>query len=359
MSVFLNKKIKHYLQITCISFLAHSSMICAQTENQAETSENTTTQEFPVFPESSDIDTQQSPSQNKIYTFLDKSEQVISSRFKTFVKRTDEFFANEKVFYETSGSYLRLTGEAIYQEGGQQGYYADLKLKMKLPVTEEKISLLVESNPGEEEQEINKALQETPQEAVQEQEYFAGVQTTIGEKKNWQFKPSVGLKIGSPLKYYTRFRITREVPLGEADFQFKQAFYWYNTSGWESDTSGEFNYRVSDNLLFRSTTGVNWVEETDTVITPPSDTDLVTTRQIFSLTHKISERRAISYQLGFYANDEPDYHNTHNTILAHYRQNLHDDYLFMDLIPQITYRDENDFRADYSFTVRLEMVFKG
>jgi hypothetical protein len=102
-------------------------------------------------------------------------------------------------------------------------------------------------------------------------------------------------------------------------------------------------------LLFRSTTGANWRAETEAFAL----------RQIFSLTHTLSDRRAISYQLRFDGIDEPTIHTTQYSILAHYRQNLHAGYLFMDLIPRVTYLKEYDFRADYSFTFRLEMVFNG
>lgn len=307
----------------------------------------------PLFPELNEKDLQPEEEKKDFFSFLDKPQKVISSGVERFAKATDEFFADEKVFYETSGSYMKLTAEVNFLEGGEKAYYTDLKLKIKLPVTEKKASLLIESNPAEEEEEIEKALQNTPREAVSDKDYFAGVQTTIGEKQTWQFKPSGGIKLGAPLDYYARFRLTKEVPLSSGSFQFKEALYWFNSTGWESDTAGEYNYQVLDNLLFRSTTGVNWLEE------PEEDAlDDTTLRQIFSLTHKLSERRAISYQLRFDGITEPTIHTTKYSLLAHYRQNLHADYLFMDLIPTITYLKENDFRADYSFIFRLEMVFK-
>lgn len=330
--------------------LAYGLSLPAYSQSEQEQQQETG---LPLFPELNEQDLEVEE-QEKFFSFLDRPQKLVSAGFKQFVMATDEFFADEKVFYETSGSYMRLTGEAVYTEGGHQGYYSDLKIKIKLPVTERKASLLLESNPGEEEEEIEKALQQTPEEAVQEKDYFAGIQTTVGEKETWQFKPSAGIKLGAPADYYARFRITREVPLAKGSFQFKEALYWFNSTGWESDTAGEFNYQVSDNLLFRSTTGVNWLEEPEE--DAADDTKL---RQIFSLTHKLSERRAISYQLRFDGITEPAIHTTRYSLLAHYRQNLHDDYLFMDLVPQVTYLQENDFRADYSFIFRLEMVFKG
>lgn len=319
--------------------------------SQAEP-EQTSEPTLPLFEGLDDKDLTEEE-KKKFFSFMDRPQKVISSGFERFAKATDEFFANEKVFYETSGSYMKLTGEVNFQEGGERLYYSGLKLKMKLPLTEKKASFLIESNPGDEEEEIEKALETTPRDAVSEKNYFAGVQTTMGEKQNWLFKPSAGIKLGSPLDYYTRLRLTREVPFKKSSFQFKETLYWFDSTGWESDTSGEYSLQVLDDLLFRSTTGVNWVEEPD-----EEALDDTTLRQIFSLTHQLSERRAISYQLRFDGITDPTIHTTQYSLLAHYRQNLHDDYLFMDLIPTVTYLKETNFKAAYSFIFRLEMVFK-
>ena len=332
-----------------MSIMAYSFTLSAYAQDEPEQPDEST---LPLFQELDDKDLTEEE-KKKFFSFLDRPQRAISTRFERFAKATDEFFAEEEVFYETSGSYMKLTGEVNYFEAGEKAYYSDLKVKIKLPMTEKKASLLIESNPGDDEEEIEKALEQTPREAVSEKDYFAGVQTTIGEKKNWQFKPSGGIKLGTPIDFYARFRLTKEIPLTNGSFQFKEALYWFDSTGWESDTSGEFSFQVLDNLLFRSTTGVNWLEE------PEEDAlDDIASRQIFSLTHKLSERRAISYQVRFDGITEPTIYTTQYSLLAHYRQNLHEDYLFVDLIPQVTYRKEYDFRADYSFIFRLEMVFK-
>lgn len=283
-----------------------------------------------------------------VFSILDTPQKTVSGSFENFVRSVDEFFADEKVFYETSGSYMRLTGEAIFREGGDQGYYSDLKVKVRLPTTQQKASLLLESDPTEEEEEIDKALKETPEEAVSDKDYFAGIQTTVGGKDGWKFKPSIGLRLGSSPDLYTRFRLTRKVPVSDGNFQFRQTLYWIDSSGWEADTSGEFNLPVAESLLFRSTTGANWQEETE-------ETKL---RQIFSLTQRLSERRSISYQTAFFGVNEPTTHTTNYLVSMHFRQILHEDYLFMGLIPAVNYHKDRDFQADYSLTLGIEMVFK-
>ena len=330
--------------------VAYSFALPAYSQDQPEQPDEST---LPLFEELNEKDLTEEE-KKKFFSFLDRPQKAVSSRFARFAKAIDEFFAEEDLFYDTSGSYMKLTGEVNYFEAGERAYYTDLKIKINLPATEKKASLLIESNPGEEEDELEKALEETPAEAVSEKEYFAGVQTTIGEKKNWQFKPSGGVKLGVPIDFYARFRLTKETPFTNGSFQFKEALFWFDSTGWESDTIGEFNLQVLDNLLFRSTTGVKWLEEPK-----ENAADDTTLRQIFSLSHKLSERRAISYQLRFDGITEPTIHTTQYSFEAHYRQNLHDDYLFMDLVPRITYRKDNDFQAEHSFIFRLEMVFKG
>ena len=57
--------------------------------------------------------------------------------------------------------------------------------------------------------------------------------------------------------------------------------------------------------------------------------------------------------------NEPITDNTYYLVAVHYRQNIHSDYLFMDLIPQVTYHKENDYHSEFSLTIRMEMVFRG
>ena len=74
--------------------------------------------------------------------------------------------------------------------------------------------------------------------------------------------------------------------------------------------------------------------------------------------HTLSKRRAVSYFVGAYGISEPTVHATHYIVGATYRQNIHKDYLFYELSPQLEYKKENDFHSEFSLLFRVEIIFK-
>lgn len=283
------------------------------------------------------------------FSFLDEPQKSISSGLKSFATTLDEFFADENVYYDTSGSYIKITADTIWQEGGDIGYRGDIKLKLRLPKTQEKIKLIFESDPEDREDDVAKTAEPTIQGAVEEKSYYAGIQGSFGKKEKWQFKPSIGLRLHNPPDLFTRFRFSRTADFNSWLFRFNETIFWFDSIGWGEDTTFQFDFNVLDDVLFRATTFGRWTNQNQYF-------DL---SQSFSFIHTLSKRRAISYDIGAFGISEPKVHATNYLLGVRYRQIIHSDYLFLELIPQIDYRKEHDFRAEYSFTLRLEMVFSG
>ena len=283
------------------------------------------------------------------FSFLDSPQHAVSSGLKSFAASIDEFFADEKVFYQATGSYIRLTYDSIWDEGGQVGFVEDVKLKIKLPKTEEKLKLTLETNPEEQRDDIDRAVEDAPVTAAEEKDYYAGIQAEAGKKEQWKFSTSFSGKIGKTPDYFARFRVDKSTTLGNWLHSFNQTFFWFNSSGYGSSTSYDIDHKLAEDILFRSATHARWTEENEYF-------DL---SQVFSLSQVISDRRSISYQAGVYGISEPTVFATTYLLTANYRQNIHADYLFVNLIPQIRYRKENEFHAEHSLLFRIEMVFKG
>lgn len=282
------------------------------------------------------------------FSFLDTPQEVISFGVESFAKTVDEFFSNDKVFYETSGTYLRLNVDTILSENGKREYQGDLKLKLRLPHTKNKLKLTIESDPNSKTDETNLQGEDTPAEAIEEKSYFTGVQATLGKKDAWQFKPSLGIRLGSTLEPYVRFRFKRKYDLNQWGLYWHETPYWFDSFGWGVDSYIELNKKITDKDLFRASTFARWTNQSDQF----------ELSQTFSMFHTLSKRRAISYFVGVYGISEPTVFATHYLLGLKYRQNIHKGYLFFELLPQIRYEKTNDFRAEHSIIFRLEMVFK-
>lgn len=289
------------------------------------------------------------PPRTGFFSFLDRPQEGLSAGLADMSIAMDEFFAEERVFYEKTGSYVRLTADTVFDEAGNTRYTGDLKVKLRLPRTEEKLKLTFESDPDEQRDALDRTLEDSPERAARERNYYAGIQATLGDEKKWRFKPAIGVKFDKPIDIFLRLRMDRSYKTGDWLFRPSQTFYVFKEEGFGSETLFEIDYRILDNILFRSSSFLRYTDELDYY--EPS--------QVFSLIHSVSQRRGMVYQVGVYGVSEPSWQTTDYLAQIRYRQNIHSDYLYAELIPRVIYRRENNFEAENSLTLRLEMIFEG
>jgi hypothetical protein len=284
----------------------------------------------------------------EFFSFLDAPQKTISSGLERMAKSIDEFFANEKVFYESSGSNVRYSIDSLFEEGGRVTTIGKLDVSLRLPRTEKKLKLVLESDPVEKQSTIERATSVPTADQQAKQNYYAGLQSEFGKANKWRFKPSVGLKLHFPIEYYVRLRAFRDFSYTKWNLRLTESAYWYDTTGAGFDSEMEWNRLLDDNLLFRANSLVRNTEEYQRF-------DL---SQSFSITQTLSERRAITYSIGFFGNSEPNIHATDYVIQARYRQMVHGDFFFMELVPQVRYRIDNAFTEEDSLLVRFEWLFQ-
>lgn len=282
------------------------------------------------------------------FSFLDTPQKTISSGLESMARSIDEFFANEKVFYESSGSNVRYSIDTLFEEGGRITTVGKLDVSLRLPQTEKKLKLVLESDPVEKQSTLERATAVPPAGQTTEQNYYAGLQSEFGKANKWRFKPSVGLKLHFPIEYYVRLRSFRDFNFSKWNLHLTESIYWYDTTGAGFDSEMEWNRLIGDGLLFRASSLVRNTEEYQRF-------DL---SQTFAVTQTLSERRAVTYSIGFFGNSEPNIHATDYVIQARYRQIVHGDYFFMELVPQVRYRIENAFTEEDSLLVRFEWLFQ-
>lgn len=224
----------------------------------------------------------------------------------------------------------------------------DFKLKLRVPHTKKKYKFTLESDPNERPDEISGQGSSTPVAAVEEKKYFAGLQAELGEKDAWQFNPSIGIRLSSPIEPYFKLRVKKKFEFDRWNLHFQETPYWFDSSGWGADSYLELNRKITDKDLFRASTFARWTNESD----------LFELSQTFTMYHTLTERRAVSYFVGVYGESEPTVYATHYLLGLTYRQNIHKDYFFVELIPQIKYEKVNDFHSEHSIIIRFEIIFK-
>lgn len=302
-----------------------------------------------VFPEDAPLP-YETQSDDSFFSFLDTPQQYIGSGVDSLGKSFDEFFSEDKVFYESSGTYLQLTGDTTRDNNGDVHSKWSFRLKLRLPHTSEKIKLNIQT----EKDRRNEGRLDQPEiattQTADDDKYSATFQSTIGKKKEegWEFKPGIGMRLSSDVNIHFKLRANRKFKLGSWSANWLESAYWYRLTGSELDSILEFDRKITEKDLFRATTYARWTHTNQYF-------DL---NQSFAMFHTLSKRRAISYFVGAYGTSEPTTHITHYATGAAYRQMLHKDYLFIEVVPQLSYPKENNFHSEFSLLVRIEMIFK-
>ena len=328
-----------------IALICLSLALCVQaqtTQTVPTDNEEINTDCTDLFPEDS------RPKPPEFFSFLDTPQKKISSGLETMARSIDEFFANEKVLYRSSGSSLRYSIDSLFEEGGRVTTVGKLDISLHLPRTEQKLKLVLESDPVEKQTNIERATTGKASTEETQQSYYAGLQSQFGKKNKWRFKPSVGLKLHFPPEYYFRMRAFRDINFSQWTLHLTESAYWYDTTGAGFDSEMAWDHLINDNLLFRASSLVRNTEEYKRF-------DL---SQIFSISQTLSQRRAITYAIGFFGNSEPNMHATDYLIQARYRQVVHSNYFFMELVPQIRYRIDYAFTQEDSLLLRFEWLFQ-
>lgn len=293
----------------------------------------------PLFPNEPD---------ESIFSFFDSPREYVSSTVEAMARNMDEYFVDDKIFYDSSGSYLSLRGSVIFNDGGKVRFTSNIRFKLRLPNTEKKFKLFFETKSDKQPYNVSTNSENVPSSQASEGDAVFGIQADSGEGFGWKYKPTLGANVDSGIDVFAKFKFSREHEFAKSSIKWNETPYWYNSIGWGFDSYLELNRKLDDDSLFRSSTFAGWKDNTDQF-------DL---SQVFSFFHTINKKKAVSHYIGVYGESEPIINTTQYLLGIIYRENFHKDYLFFEIEPQIKYQKINRFHPEHSIVFRLEMLFK-
>jgi len=297
-----------------------------------------------AFPEESIYD--EPIPEESIYAVLDKPHKYVSENVERLVTSVDRFFANDALYRYTTDSYVQITGDTLFEENGETGYAVKFRGRVDLPGTKRRFKLIFSTDPNEKQDPIERSVDESPAAAVQESDVYGSIQRER-ELRGWKFRPSIGAKLNIPIEPFAKLRFTNIYPLQSWALRADQNFYWFRDSGYGSDSTIEFDRPVGKENLFRASSFARWTEETE----------YFQLSQIFAFYQTLSPNRKISYQIGAYGQTQPTWFMTSYLLVVRYRQNLHKEWLFFEIRPQVLYSKTNDWDDELSLLLRLDILF--
>lgn len=266
-------------------------------------------------------------------------------------RRIDAFFGDTRIYEESSGTYLQMRGNVIYERSGEIGFDGKVRARLDLPNLEEQVHLVIESEEEETASQTSVAAGSTPAQAVDEKKLTTSLQYVVQSTRRWDVRLQPGIRLNMDPRPFLRLRFRLMQPLSEIWLSRTTLTPgWFESRGWEGRARFDLERATGGGSLFRSSTEGVWLFD------EPKDVQLT---QSFLYAHPIGSRVQMAYQLGVTAEVDPKFQDTFYFCNIRYRRNIHQGWMFLELQPQVLFDREDDFKPDASFSLALEILFGG
>lgn len=287
----------------------------------------------------------------KVIGELDAPRDYLSGKLVGFVSSIDRFFGDDRHYQETNDSVFQIDVTRVMGYGGEHKFELSGKANVHLPITEQKLHLLIETNPDKNTTTDTKQGQpqlQTANQPAASQSIAAALRFVKEEAERWHLAADGGLKFqGLKTTPFARVRGSLAMPVGEWRAKLSETVFWFNTIGAGETTQLDFEHSVSETALLRTTSNATWM----------NDKQYFDLRQDLSLFRKVDDRTALLYQASVIGVSRPQAQVSDYVLLVSYRYRLHRDWVYFDFIPQLHFPRERDFRTSPTLMVRLEMLF--
>lgn len=249
-------------------------------------------------------------------------------------------------------SFLRLRGGYGWQSLADSGFDRDIQAKLDLPNTQKKLRLVFSSFSEDEQsifQQQNEGVYDTNALKEKDKSAFAALRWMLPSWQKWRPSMDVGVKTSVPLDPFVRFRLRNNFALARQ---------------WQLYTSHEVSYShqkrlrshsdftlakpIHPRVLWSNTWQLQWQKQYNHL----------EYGYILGFEHFITERDKIFWRAGAFYQQRPQARQQAYLIDMRYRRDLYKKWLFMEVIPAVQWLHENNFRDQYSLTLRLELLFK-
>lgn len=315
------------------------------------------TQPAQTLPQAPPSDSQQAAPQPPVspdqqsdsFDSLDVPRNYMAEKIISFAGYIDRFFGGNRHYQESNQSVLQLDLTRIVGYGDNQKFDLSGKMKLRLPGTEGRLRLWLETDPENEiYDDPTKDTHTLQKRDIAARSTALAARYTTAEEKALRFSTDVGVKLPiSHLDPFARMKVEYSAPVGDWRMKVSESVYWFNTLGVGETTQLDLEKILSSSRLFRSSSNVTWLRD-------KQNFDLV---QSFSVYHTLNSRSALIYQTSANWITNPSFQAVDYVMLVFYRYRLHQKWLFLELSPQLHFPNEKDYKTSPAFSLRLVALF--
>ncbi len=289
-------------------------------------------------------------------TTIDRMHATASRWFQGTAGRVDRFFvSDEYATHEDNQSRLRLRVNTDYVENSGWDVAGNIKLHLVMPGWDQRLRLVM-NDADDNNDTASQAVASGDESDIALR--WLGIRT---DRFGLSFDLGVRIK-DSNLAGFGRINAALRYPLaGKWTGGTSNRMYAYSDTGFRNDFRQYFDRQISDKLLFRSRTRMQYFEEND--YNPTSE-------QKFTLFHTLNGRHALAYEALFerYAAEDSLFDDDEITVplrdnykgyqlRVRYRTNVWRKWLFLEFWPIVSWPEERDYDLNLGARFRVEINF--
>jgi len=328
-----------------ILFVFIIAIALSSTHSLGNTSDNSLKQEL-VPPQ------KKSSYLSKTFQWLETKQQYLTSKVTTSGRAIDRYVARDSFEEEKPNqSYARINLKNRTEEGFDNTFESDLKLRLDLPNSKRKLKLIFDSDPddfeplNEKNRDINTgsdSLEEKKDEAI------AGIQIDGQQFGRWKSKYQTGVRFKLPIDPFLRARFQRRDKLSTFwESKIEQRFFYFKSRGFGSDTSIDFIRPLEKERLIKISSELQFLDTED-------EWEISQTASYYT---PFRSKATLQHQLGISALSNPNYNVDDYWYRIIWRRGLYKNWLFGKIVPEMNFSRENDFSGAASILFELEIFF--
>lgn len=303
-----------------------------------------------------DYDTTDDEPNNPNANVVDRSYDSVDDMVQSAVKAVDSFFVNsEHSTFSEKKTRIRFRLNSNYIQHHGWDISPKIKLNLVLPGLNDRLRLVVNDDQGA---DVDQAAPASDENDVALR--WIGKQS---KKRGYSFDLGLRIKSGT-LDPFGRINLGFEYGLTDKWIgQTTNRLYYYSKTGLRNDFRQYFNRELTDDLLFRSRTRLQYFEEN--AYNPYIE-------QKFSLFHSIREGRMFAYEALYkrvsiedspfdeeeITDSESDHFN-HYQLQIRFRQQAWRPWFYVEFWPIVAWPEERDYDTVLGARIRFEINLGG
>lgn len=269
-------------------------------------------------------------------------------------RNLDQFFGTEESLFVENQSFLRVALDTRLQPG-ESKLDPSVRFRVDMPTTKKRLRLIIESD-------IEEPLSRLSEQGIREvrgDERFDTNNSAVGLEqrsnkdptKAWVQGLGLGVKFGSPLDPYVRYSALRQWNFSESRWQLNSSsrVTQFTQRGVQVRTNFDANKPLADDLTLRFQTYAEYEEMRDSTVFS----------QTAELNRVLDSRTALRYALIVVGENKGENTIKDYILQAYYRRDIHNNILFVDIIPEVHFPTEGGRDPYLALTFRLEAFFRG